>query len=241
MELDVSKIKRTQPLALKTKPSEKSNERQNSFATKNSFSVNRNSAKRQGESYVERLAKSRARNSASNSSKAQSNTLEDDCLEPEAMHFAQFVRKHSYANKELWSDTDFTRNASQLHSALADLVSADIRQSPQRSMSFASTPLSINENRKTRRVYSPLEQVEVNDADFDSDGDEKTKTIAKEDIVSLYERACRMAGITSSSRIARELANSRVFLDYAALNTQDIKAVCVALLVSCLACYSDCA
>ena len=49
--------------------------------------------------------------------------------------------------------------------------------------------------------------------------------------MSIYERACRMAGITSSSRIARELVNNKVFLDYAGLNTQDIKAVCVALLV----------
>ena len=53
----------------------------------------------------------------------------------------------------------------------------------------------------------------------------------EEDVVSIYERACRMAGITSSSRIARELVNNKVFLDYAGLNTQDIKAVCVALLV----------
>ncbi|GFN81800.1 leucine-rich repeat-containing protein 74a-like [Plakobranchus ocellatus] len=52
----------------------------------------------------------------------------------------------------------------------------------------------------------------------------------EDDIVSIYERACRMAGTTASSRISRELTNNRVFLDSAGLNTQDIKAVCVALL-----------
>ena len=136
------------------------------------------SPKRQGESYVERLAKSRVRNSASQRPKDQQNSVRNEILEADDIYFAKFLEQQSYAKRGLWNSTNFSKHASQFHSTLADLVSEDIRQSPHRSMSFTSTPLSLTDNRKTRKLFSPAEHIEVNDADFDSDGEDKSKSRA---------------------------------------------------------------
>ncbi|RUS82607.1 hypothetical protein EGW08_009635 [Elysia chlorotica] len=154
------------------------------------------SPKKQGESYVERLAKSRVRNSASLKSKEQQKVIRDDISEADDIYYAKFLEQQSYAKRGLWNSNNLSKRVSQLHSTLADLVSNDIRQSPYRSISFTSTPLSLSDNKILRKVFSPAEDAEVNDADFDSDGEEKSKSGT----------------------------------NYAGLNTQDIKAVCVALL-----------
>ena len=141
------------------------------------------SPKRQGETYVERLAKSRARSGAQVESKAPPVLSDDEALEIEAILLAQLVKKHSYANRKSLANLNLNRHTSQLHTALAEFVAEDLRQTPQ---SFTSTPLLLNENRKSRTFRAPaFEHTEVNDADFDSDGEEKSKSGISKSLYSL--------------------------------------------------------
>ncbi|GFN81801.1 hypothetical protein PoB_000830700 [Plakobranchus ocellatus] len=137
--------------------------------SRRSSAYGQGSPKRQGESYVERLAKSRARCSPSLNS---ANTSKD--AEERINNLTQISKEHNSKDEPSWNDIAYAEDPSHFHAALAKFVSEDLRQSPQRSMSFASTPLSMAGSRTKIKTYqSQVEHLEVNDHDFDSDGEDK--------------------------------------------------------------------